>query len=616
MNSKEHISSERSGEIEKGVLNMGNIESAMGALLGEAEYEAEIGGKKFIGADERVITEFITRIPCKEDGTFSEDTRKIGDKLFEMAISGYEEHYSVMHSLLGRLLQEQTVSPKLLIEKTLELFQKIDTDPFLREDLLHSVDFQLNTYESSRDSMKTCMKEILQRGNIYEISRSFEFVYLLLDMSLFENTRQAIEIIIGEISGDVPDKYFIQKRLEELNKIKLYSNTRDVTNSSNYRGKWKQSMEENLTEADTAVIKRLDKDELQQSMFDTDRYDYAYMMSSHVRERIEKDLGIEMSWLFPRERYYLLQFLKNSDVSKVSSARDFFHKFSLAGVHAFIITDYDNHLGDRIISFANKNEESAQEIFILFESIVGQIETFSNRFKEISEKDSTLLSKDDVHAFSDQVYEAWLRKAKDLLIATIESDNLQIPIEDIKASMKGMHMGLCLINSFFGQDNYKCETLVSQKDQEPQFLLTDLTGKQYRLKFNVRPRAEEGAQARINVEIHFDTDNPNTEMRDTFSQETQWRDNPKRKGIQKENALRFGVDLDTDSPKRQGLSLDIGRAAITSDKRTSTGDKLGNILNQMSSESTHTPYSFDKKFSDPEVFARLANAFKDYLKNK
>ena len=341
------------------------------------------------------------------------------------------------------------------------------------------------------------------------------------------------------------------------------------------------------------------------------------MMSSPVKARIEHDLGMEFSWLMPQERYYFLQFLKNSDAAKIERCKRFFHEFSLAGIRTFTVLDYDTGLGDDILRLGEEKPELAHELFTHFDVLLDQTESFSGRLRSTLCTDDEAMSEDDTNALADQFHEALVRKTKDVLVGAMNSTAVGTEPGDALSALKGLNAGIFMLNDFFSEDpTYSSQIVPTQIGQLPQFLLTDLVGRQYRLKFNVRARAEKDAQARINVEICFDTEMPNTELQQTFQQETQWLDNPKRKNPEKESVLRLGIDLDQSNPLNPGVSLDIGRAAVDSPKRRSTGEKLGNILAAVSRESTHTPYSFDKRFSDPELFASLAGSFSRYLEHR
>lgn len=367
-------------------------------------------------------------------------------------------------------------------------------------------------------------------------------------------------------------------------------------------------------EAHGAILHRLDKTPNEKQKELNNIHDYVQMATSPKKEEVENDLGIEFRWLTPRDKYYLFQAIKSSDEDRIKDIKKFFHTFSFVGIETFVSLDYDKELGNEIIQYGFRNPERAKELFTYFSVVLGTIEQISNQIK-IGVKDS--LSKEEMDSLGDQVYEAMLRKLKDVLLAGVRSEKYDISAENTIDALQGLQGSLDLINEFLKpHDSYVTKIKIKMpKGQSPQFLLTDLNGHQYRLKYIVRPRADEQAQARINFELFFNTKNPNEKLRKVFEQETTWIDNEKRKGVQNESVFRIGIDLDTHDTLNPTLSLDMGRSAIESERRNASGETLGNILAKVSGEGTHTPYSFDKRFSDPETFAKLAESLNSYLQN-
>jgi len=159
------------------------------------------------------------------------------------------------------------------------------------------------------------------------------------------------------------------------------------------------------------------------------------------------------------------------------------------------------------------------------------------------------------------------------------------------------------------------------------FNVTDKgTGERYALKMFVRPRAqteirskkvggelqkeERTFQARINIELSLDELPMDDPMRIAFLNHTEYAD--KKKTVET-SVIRFGFDLDDqyDPPR---ISFDMGRNEWKDDAQKRTGDVLGRILDGVAPHGHHLIESFDPKFSDPDMFAKIAEEFRVYCK--
>ena len=359
-------------------------------------------------------------------------------------------------------------------------------------------------------------------------------------------------------------------------------------------------------------INRLDKNEA--DVYIDKKREEAYRQLTNIndedRTRFGAVTGLDIdTMLKPRERYYVSLLLKDKaiDKEKINKILDF-------DMNIFIITEYDHSITTELVDYL-QDKIRARETKRLVRTALENFEVFGKIISNMLDKDPELKKEKagDLAEFSQQVFEALVRKMKDLCLVIIRAKDEETHKKGEDA-LEGLSKSIAIIFNMLGKGStYKRDVIEMPHGQMPQFLLTDYNEKEYKLKFLVRPKAEKKAQARINVEIDFDTEKPNNRLREVFYQETEWLNNPKRKGVQNESVFRMGFDLDVDNPLNPGLSLDIGRCAIESEKRITTGETLGNLLASVSPEATHTPYSFDKKFADPELFERLAREFEEYL---
>ena len=106
------------------------------------------------------------------------------------------------------------------------------------------------------------------------------------------------------------------------------------------------------------------------------------------------------------------------------------------------------------------------------------------------------------------------------------------------------------------------------------FGVTDTLGYEYGLKIFIRPKAEKNAQARVNFELSFDTNNPNRELQKAFQNEIISHTQNKKTT---HSVLRIGIDRE-DYGGNESLSLDVGRSEHSDTELTRSGDVLGNFL--------------------------------------
>lgn len=542
-------------------------------------------------------------------------SRQHWNEVFTTVIEKYVEHPEVSHRLLDALYAEFVVDPSVMAEVSIDVMGNPNTDEFLKEDIFSGLAYQLGHGRGVTEALAEYSSECTQNPDaVYKISTVIEFLsnlsYGESDTSNGYRVVGATKSILERIKETPGVSYFIRQRIAEL---ETFAEGGTYIKQAERHGT-EADIEKYTAEAQGAILARLDKTPEEKAMDQADIIDYAHMMSISTRKAFEEKLGLEFEWLYPEERLYLLRFLKHSDEARVDEVAEFFAKYSLAGIRTFIALDYDASIGDKILEYGLSHEDD-EDLFIHFDELMEQTNIFAKQIGTATQNETG--STDDGRMLQNQVKEALVRKTKDVLLASIDAEAYGLHGQQGKDAMKGMLFATHIINEFFSENpSYTTEVIQMPDGQMNQFIMTDLSGKKYKLKFNVRERATAEGQARMNIEVHFDTENPNEELKAVFAQETQWFNNSKRKDPQQESVFRLGFDLDTHDSENPILSLDVGRAGILSTKRESTGDTLGNTLAKVSEEATHSQYSFDKRFTDPELFANMANSFRKYIETK
>ena len=164
-----------------------------------------------------------------------------------------------------------------------------------------------------------------------------------------------------------------------------------------------------------------------------------------------------------------------------------------------------------------------------------EIADLAEHFHEILESSQVLresgLPEDVRKEFPGSMYEALLRRSKDLLVSAhtleVQKAETDLTIEDLKHALHGLRTFLEIMRDLETRELHKFE-VVDQTDQLYKFAATNKeNGAEYGLKVFVRPEEEKRGQARINFELNFDTKNPNEELKKAFSQETDFKEKKK-----------------------------------------------------------------------------------------
>ena len=586
-----------------------NAQQLFDQVVTLVEVNERFGDKEIIDVDTNQLMSFFRQV------IESYDVETISE-LFIITISEYSRHGSLCHHLVSMFAQENVVPPKTWVSCILKQFlsDTVHQDQ-ASQDLFTEFMFRAHRNTAFIDEFRNVIVTLFGENNFLAISRILDLISMALFYSrmnpLYTNLTRDFYEMFTALESSLPSNYFIQ---EKYRQIKEQPFSAEIA-SSRVRVKYVNEYNKSLQEARMSIVSRVDKDPETLDREVQEVRDYAELMSADFRARIERDLGFKMDWLLPRERYYLLNFLKRSERARVLEISDFYHKFSQSGIRTFMTLDYDQEIGDEILRFSRNNEQLAKEVFVNFDVLIDNIYAISELITKAISQSNQDFTEFELKALKDQLFEALLRKSKDLLIGIISSEKYNTDPEIATRSIHALSIGLFRIVQFFSEDPYfRIDLRETQTGQKPQFELTDITGKKVKMKFGIRPSENLEGQARINIEMDFDTDNPDDEAKSLFHNKTEWLDG-RRKNIVEDSVFRLGIDLDT-SDGEPKLSFDIGRAEVNSQKRRSTGEGMGNILAKVAKESTHTPYSFDRRFADPKTFKSIALSFDKYLEEK
>lgn len=287
----------------------------------------------------------------------------------------------------------------------------------------------------------------------------------------------------------------------------------------------------------------------------------------------------------------------------------FAEQFGLNGLRVISSADYDNKILNQTLELSEKEPEFfkklSQEYYIFLENIEQATEDI-RKIPEIFDSPDKIL-KDD---FPKELQEAFLRRAKDLILAT-ELSVTQTEQQDHLGVFRAINLLAEMILEVF-QDNlsksYFKYRLESSHNNSFVFHVTDSQDMEYRLKMFFRPEANNEGQARINFELDFNTAVPNQKLLKLFKQTiTTSQTNLPRET----SSLRVALDLE-DRVSNQAVSLDLGRSIYEGKTMSRSGDKLGNLLQQVSDSGSHNLDSFSKVMVP--YFSKLANLFLEKTK--
>lgn len=291
--------------------------------------------------------------------------------------------------------------------------------------------------------------------------------------------------------------------------------------------------------------------------------------------------------------------------------------FGKNGMRTFLsIEQGGKEMGEMIIQLTNSKiipENLLKDIFEGYAVLLDEAEKLKNKMstvKEVEGVNSDLLRKMPL-----QIYDALLLRTKDILLgAYLLAKNGELKglnVLDVRKATDGVSLMLKILNDLKKEENFSFQE-INRTEQNFKYEITDKKSEyKYGLKIFLRPRAEKNAQARVNIELSFDTDKPNEKFQKAFLNKIESHTQNK---VMTGSVLRIGIDRE----EREGgqVSLDIGRSAHSDEELTRTGDVLGNLLAVSSPDGHHTTESFDPSFAQEETFAQIVKLFENYLVNQ
>lgn len=339
-------------------------------------------------------------------------------------------------------------------------------------------------------------------------------------------------------------------------------------------------------------------------------------------EHIKLEFSIDITAMKLSEQKQFSEFYahangeKFNEFKKVFSNPDMDHEKLL---RSFLSIDTGgSEMGYKILEVAQKlPTESANAIFEKYVHVLDKSKTIHERLNK-GLKGLSTHSGVSVLDFSNQLQSALVIRAKDILLTThtlIEKpgDEQKIEMQDYINALAGFELSLDIINDLESKESFNYKR-ISQNNEVNRFIISDKTNTHsYDVKFLTRPYAEADnkAQARLSMEISFDTDKPHIDMQKAFYQEITYHSNDQKKiGSSFRLALDLDMRLDSENPV---LSLDTGRGELHGKKISRTGDTLGNAFGLISKDSSHLQGVFDDTFNNPDTFAHIVTKIQKYI---
>jgi hypothetical protein len=342
-------------------------------------------------------------------------------------------------------------------------------------------------------------------------------------------------------------------------------------------------------------------------------YDFEYLHMPTVRKILEEDFGVQLHKLLLKEQHYLLNILKTASKEHIEYIQNFSKRFGAVALRTFLVSEYDDNMSERIFTFAELTEpEIVRDIFNTYAHVLDNAEALRVSLEKISERTDD----EDSSLFFTQFQEALVRRTGHLFfaaerIATNDPMMGEHGMGDIESSFRGMEVATALLADLHAQEHFEIQA-DSQRTRGNNFVFhaeNRETKETFQLKVFIRPEKDRNGQARVNVELSFGDLPSGHPLRRAFFQQVS---HLKEQKCVETSVLRLALDLDDGvSPPR--ISFDMGRNTRKSETQERTGDVFGNILDKAAPEGHHLFASFGERFSTPQGFARIAEAFRNYF---
>lgn len=339
--------------------------------------------------------------------------------------------------------------------------------------------------------------------------------------------------------------------------------------------------------------------------------DIAFFTNKHVEATIHNAIGFSLYELSLQEQFYFVEYLKEVSNADAAAVFSFAKTYGVGGVRTFLSLEHGGRdIGNTILRLGEKlHQEDAEKIFTGYANIVDSAQSLQNRLEIIFDPNQ----QQGFETLPFQVADALLLRAKDILVGALrvteKESTKTLNVPDVLSAIEGVTLVVGMLADLQQQKKFSFEKQKQSQESLFKFDVTDKDGYLYGLKFFIRPKAEKGAQARVNIELSFDTANPNEKLQKAFTNEIVSHTQHK---TTKGSVLRIGLDRE-DHGGNEAVSLDIGRSEHTDDAFSRTGDVLGNLLALASAEGNHTTTPFDASFATEENFEKLALMLQEYL---
>lgn len=377
---------------------------------------------------------------------------------------------------------------------------------------------------------------------------------------------------------------------------------------------------------------RPDKSDKQKEQDQQNLFDYRYLVSKPIRAIVEKEFGLRLSDLSLHEHFYFLQFIKNKNAKDSAPVQNFIRRFRKEGARAFLSLEYGGlERGQKVLELADRLPgRETRTLFSFFGSVLDSVDGVSRALEKGFSRENSTHDK-LMQGLPGEFHEAIIRRTIDLLLAAREGDGEKEPhfeVHDVIRGMKAVAVLWDILKSIAGEKSPY--VILTREEDHNSFCFIaghEFSGRVYELKFFVRPvRGAEG-EARINVELGFDTTKtaswlnkkrrgavwrPDSALKKAFAQDIMYHGKGEKRRIAR---LRLALDLDSFySPPR--VSLDMGRDRRENKKFMRSGDPVGRALSRASAMGHHNIHSFDPEYGNPEVFAEIAKKFQEYLREQ
>ena len=405
----------------------------------------------------------------------------------------------------------------------------------------------------------------------------------------------------------------IKETIERMETIKNKKKTEDFLLRDSIK---KNELFECISECDSYFTVPLDESYFRPYVKKEEKkdnfFDHKFFQYKSIRDEFKNKAGFTLEETSLPEQYNFFEYTKEITNKEAGHFFQFLNSYGKDAFRTFLsIEQGGKEMGDKIIELSTLlNEDATKIIFEGYSNILNEADKLKNRMSALEEAPG--VNQELVKKIPLQIHDALLLRTKDILLgAHLLAKNNELNglrIVNVREAMDGISLMLRILNDIGQENNFSFQ----EKNRTEQNFKYEITNKEnqkkYGLKIFLRPKAEKNAQARVNIELSFDTDNPDERLKKAFYNKVESHTQNK---ITEGSVLRIAIDRE----ERNGgqVSLDIGRSLHSDTELSRTGDTLGNLLAIASKEGHHTTESFDPRFAEEETFSQIVKLFENYL---